>query len=571
MFVFIIGLFILVLNPEPSVGNVKLVISDLCESHHFDFINVVNLGGEFWDLFNFPMIPLTVFTRNPMLHTPLMINFDTNLLTVVFATNSSKYSTVYNLLEFNSKSKIIIFLDSEESIKSTLKEFANKKFINSIAVLAKDNTFFTFDLFPEFVLKRGILLEKAIYFEEKMKNIRQHPIRFSCHGGVPRCMTGNSPATGKQIFVGYMSRIVKNFSKFINGSYQPSLYPSISNESIFDEAIKEQVDIISMQRYFIPNDPYNSLIFRQNRSHILEFTEILVIAPSPNRLNSRLYFIKPFDAAIWMGLGIVVFYGTSFLTLTMWLTRRQGHFWYIFTDVLRLILTQPLSFHSMKRFKGLSLFFILIQGLGFIIILLYSTILGSFLTTYIYERVIKTFPDIRAANLKILFPVMDFNPLYSFEGIEENLDLFEPRDVYSLFILRDQLDQRFSFVELSDHWEHFAVPQMRFFNDQKFRKTEIVLSQSLSFININHDSLYKESLNRFIHLIKDYGLYKFWCEKVFMENLKYKVSMEVIVKTKEDIVHVLSLRYFQYIFAGWIGGLVLGIVVFCWELCIKEI
>lgn len=260
-----------------------------------------------------------------------------------------------------------------------------------------------------------------------------------------------------------------------------------------------------------------------------------------------------------------VFYGSSLLALTMKVINEGVDFWNHFNDILRLIICQPINTQSLRRMRGLFLFYIFNQTLGFIIVVWYSAILGSFLTTYIYGKTICSFVDIRAANLKILFPKLDFNILTNFEGIKDNLDLFEMTDITKMNHLRNHLDIGYAYVTLNDHWNHFALPQMRFYNDERFKATKILLAKGIAFMNINHDSVYKARLNRYIHIIKDVGLFQLWCEKVFMENLKHSVSMQLMTKSKDNVVKVLEIGYFEYLFIGWSVGLAFSCLVFVCE------
>lgn len=566
--IFKIGLFIILWNRADSS---RKLLSAWGESNRYDFINVVDSGGELFDTLELNKIPIpvTVFNTNCTSRntSPLMTTLSARLLTVVLASAESNFEIVFELLKFNSLSNIVIVVDSMAIIQPALEKFVRKNYINVIAMLANDDTYFTFDLFPEFVVKSQHF-QKPIDFVEKMKNIHRHPIKFSCYNSIPRCIASKSKATGRHIFIGYLSRMARNFSKFINGTFQPTVF-NISTANIeanFDVMRRGEIDLISIQKFFIPSDPNEFFIYRQNASTTLGFHKIIIIAPSPQPLHTRFYFIKPFGIKIWLCLVFAVFYSSSLMATTMRLMGVKGDLSHYFCDILRLVTSQTLSFHSMRKMRRLPLFYALNQALGFIVILWYSAILGSFLTTCLYGTTIETFDDLRAANLKVLTPKVDYNLLTLFQGVENNQDIFESVELNELSYRRNRLDRRNAYMEVSDHWVHFAQPQMRYFNDHRFKETKVILAMGTSFMMINHDSVYKQQLNRFIQRVKDVGLFKLWCERVFMEHLQNDIEMELMFKSKENVVNVLEVGFFEYLFIGWAIGLAVGLLTFVAEL-----
>lgn len=102
---------------------------------------------------------------------------------LIYASKECNYIAVFELLEFNSVSNILIVVDSTAIAQPTLEKFARKNYINSIVILENGDTYYTFDLFPEFFMKNETF-KKPIDFEE---NTHYDKIRFGCFNVMPRC------------------------------------------------------------------------------------------------------------------------------------------------------------------------------------------------------------------------------------------------------------------------------------------------------------------------------------------------------------------------------------------------
>lgn len=296
----------------------------------------------------------------------------------------------------------------------------------------------------------------------------------------------------------------------------------------------------------------------------LETNNVFVIVPSPRRLSWRWYPFKPFNQGLWIFLGLNVFSISFVITITLNYIQVKENFWRVFGYIWRAILAQSFPFPYKSRQKLFLLSFMLPVVLGFVTTIWYNTILGSFLSTKLLQTPIETIDDLRKSKFRIIDDAYSNGTLYLNQDYQANQDLLLVLGDKIAARLIDSLDRHYAYIEDSTHWTYFTVPKMIFFDDPRFRKMKLNLGVSFSRIYLNYSSPFKNELNRFIHLTKDVGLYNHWCERVFIENLKYKFST-FEPEPKEPIFHQLRVEYFENVFMTWGHILVIATVTFLLE------
>lgn len=544
------------------IFEIQMGCSDLLSSfgRNYKFINIINMDSTLLPQID-EVVPRTYFTGS---HLFIKFKLGSNFITFVTESPIKDYQPVFDILKFNEDSKIVIISRGNFStIEENLRMFYDRKFLNVIVFDVNNNKIWIFDCFPEFKIKEIKTLDAA--FPNKIRNIHGHPIKVRMYNGnVKSFFTVNK--NNETVFLGYFSHIFENFARFINGVFNPVTVPVLN---ILDIRFLQngEVDFISFMRFLIDSqNRTENMILNQNKSDTLLFSKMYIAVPTPGPLSKEFYALKPFTLTIYLLIVALVFYSAGMISLAMVILKEKVDFWYYFGTMEGCILIQ--SYPERKSFPKSNRFYIQLVIFSLIVTNWYSAILGSFLTTVIREPPINTMDDVLRRNLTLLVPEQSLYVADFIDEFRKYLHLFKGIPINEYFDHYNALDTEYGFGEASDHWHYFVEPQMKFYNDKRFKILEKTLGLAHLFINLNHDSIYKASLNRFIHLSKDTGLLEYWCSNIFYENLKYKVFNTSIKDPFYPSVQVLQINFFKYIFLGLGVGLSLTLVIFLLEFVI---
>lgn len=88
----------------------------------------------------------------------------------------------------------------------------------------------------------------------------------------------------------------------------------------------------------------------------------------------------------------------------------------------------------------------------------------------------------------------------------EHEDMFDYVPFNEVSETLNAMNTHFAYVENSNHWNYFIVPQMNYYNDPKLERFKI--NYGTSFLNIifGNNTVFKDKMNRLIFLLKDVGL-----------------------------------------------------------------
>lgn len=329
--------------------------------------------------------------------------------------------------------------------------------------------------------------------------------------------------------------------------------------------VNDEIDFHTTTRFYFSSNFMTQMENMQNMSYPLEFLQNLVSVPTPKYLNAKYYPVKPFDMAIWSCIGLITIYATLFINLGLKLKRRQSDLFYIWENVIRATIAVAYPLYEQENPNLIKLSLILLNLMGFVITTLYSSMLGSFVTTYLKEPPISSFEDIRKANLKILLSIPYEYVLKKFHVTDDVMDLFQLVETDTYRSLRNNLSRN-AYIEMSDRWNYYSVKRQQFYENQPFHILDIDLLSMYTFMNVNHNSVYKWEFNKFILFSQSLGLYQHWGDSVFLDTLKYKVFKHGGQGLPIRTLKVLSLNFFVFIYSIWGLGLLCGMVAFSIEI-----
>lgn len=159
--------------------------------------------------------------------------------------------------------------------------------------------------------------------------------------------------------------------------------------------------------------------------------------------------------------------------------------------------------------------------IGFILTTWYCSLIGSFVTTTLYEKPFENFEDIRKYGLKILTDDFD-NILSRFPEIWKNRDVFKNVSRMEFFEHGNAFDTNYGYLEYGDRWEYFYKARMKYENREVFKKTNIIVNYFPIAVHVKANSIFKGHINQYLGIIRDVGLYQHWTKGVFLDALPYK-------------------------------------------------
>uniref|UniRef100_T1GYS5 Ionotropic glutamate receptor C-terminal domain-containing protein n=1 Tax=Megaselia scalaris TaxID=36166 RepID=T1GYS5_MEGSC len=247
-------------------------------------------------------------------------------------------------------------------------------------------------------------------------------------------------------FLGYSVKILETFADFIN-VYITFQFPGP----------KTNIEKSGQTSMIIESSPidftlsFDSLVQVSQNLHkvqklstVLEWMPWMIIVPVPKPLDFEYYIFKPFDAVTWV-LTLLLIIACSFL--------ESGEFWSNFCDFFRASLSQSYKIKSPSKWHLLFVIF------GFIMTTWYCSLMGSFVTTTLYNEPLSTFEDIRKSGLKILIDDDD-NILSQFPEIWKNRDVFKNVSRKEFFEYGNVLDTNYGYLEYGDRWEYYYKSRM---------------------------------------------------------------------------------------------------------------
>uniref|UniRef100_T1GCL9 Ionotropic glutamate receptor C-terminal domain-containing protein n=1 Tax=Megaselia scalaris TaxID=36166 RepID=T1GCL9_MEGSC len=216
--------------------------------------------------------------------------------------------------------------------------------------------------------------------------------------------------------IGRIYKLVNNFIQFINGSVQYIL--EIDNGASY-ELLKYFDFWTKIVSTTLADDlklfPLNCEI----TSNILEKYNLLVIVPKAEYIDSSQYIAKPVSLSLWVLCLVYLIYGSTLLSATFFIIKRDLSTWRTFNQLLRSLMSQ--SYTSPLPGLQMTTVYLLAMSLEFIMTIFYSTFLGSFLTTYIREPQISILEELKRANMKIMNNGNYLTSAFGYNNIEDVL------------------------------------------------------------------------------------------------------------------------------------------------------
>lgn len=484
----------------------------------------------------------------------LKLQFNSEILTIIVTDKISKIpiNFINRFLIFSKLETVLIISANEDfqSLNKTMHNFYRMRFTNIIhldVVDFENNQMLTsFESFPNFNL-----VTRPNFKKETVTNIMLKEVPINFHRMWPFVLIGK---TDDEIG-GISFHILKTFVKYINGTFIYKAHRSMDTQLIHSD--------VYYSLPFLPLDQYKALYPYSSEvvSNVLDTSDYIIIMPKAKPTLKKLYLVRIFSKEILIFTLVFVFFGSVMFSIYEKSTEKEVTFWRIFGHLFRSSLAQ--SFPWSTTFNLTSMFYFIPIWFGFILTLWFNAILGSFVTTTLYDKQAITFDDMRMMNIKFAsYRDLSYAEKERFKEIPENLFVeLSAQDHYLLHFIPNE----YAVAVYSHFWKYVMVPFMTFYKNTFFVLSDHVLETSVYRILLQPNCPFKETLNRFIDLIKDVGLYKHWCDSFFIDGLKDKFHGHHHY-VKRDSIQVLQIDFFTYPMLILIVGLTLAGSAFLFEI-----
>ncbi|KAL5277532.1 hypothetical protein ACFFRR_002637 [Megaselia abdita] len=444
-----------------------------------------------------------------------------NFLTIIFSSFSMEVMKV--LFNYQRSNRIFIVSENYTSISIELKNLYDAKFSNVIALDSEN--IYSMELFPVFKITKLSNLE----FKNQFKDIHNYKVFLSFYPGKNRAVFYKDKSN-KTVYGGFVVNCVKTFISYINGKTR--IQQGESNALPGEKG----VDFIS------------GLIPSVNKESISDSPFLLrwgIMMPAPKEINSMLYLKAPIDDEVW-----IYYWGNILFTSIMLSVAARDTDWFKhFGSVLKATLGQSFEYHS----ERLRVMYILLIVFGFTIVTWYSALFGSFVTTVLYEKEIKSWDDIHNANYKITMFQQDFDTIKEIIMFRDgNYDLYDVVPSSEMSRRTFALDNRYGYILGNDAWDYFLNPLQKLYNIKKFvwlEKDYIV--DHLYYVNVEENSIFKDALNEFIHKAQSGGFFVHWFKYSFIEKRREKNEF---VYQPDKVFRVIDVNFLRYGFIILLGG-----------------
>lgn len=506
------------------------------------------------------LVGLNYLNLPQTLGTPtLKHNFNHSFLTIILIEKISKLPVTFIewFLLFSKLSTILIISNNEkaEDLNRVLKMFYTMKFTNvlhlDIGSFEATQMITRYESFPEYNS-----VSRGKFEKENTKNIRKKKVPIAFVEQKPYCILIKDKDNTSA--VGILSHFYKTFVKFVNGTLIADIKEPKTAAELSEVSLPKLHEFVTSNA-MTPFSTYqaNYRITAEINSDDIYFLDIIIVVPKSKPTKKELYLVKIFSIEIWMLTLIFVVFASGAFSLYQMIFKQEITFWRTFGQVFRSSLAQSFPGNRISSLM-IATFFMITILFGYILTTWFNAILGSFVTTTLFDRQARTLEDFRTQNIQIAWPKLGARSRQIFASMNEIQDLIIEQEIFD--------EGKAHAKVVSEHvWDYVIAPvENKIDGTSEFVKSDIIVERSFVRVKYKIDSVFKEQINRFIGLVKDVGLYQHWCDiapKEILESLGNPSA-----KQEQNPIQVLQLNFFTYAFYIWFLGLFLSCISFVFEI-----
>ncbi|XP_053959559.1 uncharacterized protein LOC128864059 [Anastrepha ludens] len=545
---------------SPIFQQFNQVVKDICiatasEQEILTFIYTsigsTNCGTHSHTHLNVPLILHTLHTQNP---TTAVINidkrspieryseqFNRKVLSIVQLSQNKPrdeqlLQSLWKRIYLNRQSALILLFDdmaTEAYVARILKFCAKQRAPNVIALqphmAVQDWSYWTLQMFPiQKTVKRTFQPFYRDLFPKHLKNMHGHPLRVMDNAWHPQ-FYNYTPTHGPETLSGYMGRALTEYAHRHNATIE------------FPFSIRNEVNALSRMRQ----------AFENNEADIGMLAPIEigdnVFQSTFEVLRKNWCFIVPVETPI----PAYTFYYSI-------MDKKYQQQQPLFESIVNVSVLQGLVGMPFWTRKSIStihkIVSVIISLAGVILGTAYSTYLQSFRVDPPVEPWSKTIDDLLARGIKVAASNITILGMeYNKEFVEYLPNLTYFSNYTELLMLRDTLDTSYAFP-VSDIWFIYDE-QQKYFSRPLFRLSDICLGRNIpSALPLQKNSVYRQSLNKFVLKLHEVGLMNYWMRHSFVELLEMDViSLED--RNKQPLFVPMKLEDLRVVFMGMVTHL----------------
>lgn len=557
-----------ILYTETEFPKTKAFLKTLESTEKFNYVQYLKIGTFNYsdEIMSYLKSPKTIVSREEQLNylnlpklryrTSLKYYFNFHYMVVILIEqimgSTFPYTFIYNMTAFSIQKVIVVFIANSPSNEYEqvfdfmyYREFVNVIYFD-IESFEKNGTFLTFTRFPDYKI-----YSTSSFVREDLTNIKGKYLKILCttQTTFSVCEQKNNITYG----YGRFYHMAATFAQFVHGNV----------DLIYRQEDKMGVNITHDIRTYL--NGFSNLeyleeypILSENSSYPVGMLTFHMAIPKSHLIDPKYYLVKPFDWTLWLSSLAYVIFGSTALYYTFKSIGRIKSYWLISNQLFRTLMAQ--SFTSPIQGVQMTGIYTLAFLVGFVITVWYSAILGSLLTTNLYEPQVRTLDDMRRIGMKYVHKQTDYYMENYMSGYKETRDLAVsvPAEEYLEFTKIHNSSAAImlmsSLFEFPDIYQYYIKSDHIL--EYLFHRVEFIYSSN--FWTARYDT--------HIRNVVDSGLYDYWLRNYDIYKAGFYRMLEP--QEPEQFLRILDINFFKYPFLVLFIGLTAGGLVFLFEITI---
>lgn len=468
--------------------------------------------------------------------------------------------TIYLNLDNMRDTFMILFASSEKQIRDLFLEGLAQKMLNILAFKGSDlRTIYSYKAFPDFKTRKRNISKVQRIFEPQLKNLGGYALKGVPDNIFPRTIIYRDKNGNRQM-AGYLGHLIRTYTETINASLQIS-WNEVPEKGMTHLSVGSQTLDIDF-----PIGIDGLYLTSPKQTVPMQISSWFLILPMENSMpRSGFFFNLGFQAMIPLAI-ILCFLLNNVKRLEMGLGPSLRASW-VFNKVLRGILAQPFTLPRYLSLKMMIIYWLILTS-GFFMSNYYTADLATMLLNSPQGKQIRSWEQLRGANLKILIVQAElhfFNKLEATDFLDKFGDLFAVTDSENYQRKRTALNQSYAYPATQTLWPVLEESQKRL-KTPLFRKSEELFFAPfiIMAMPLPKNSIFTKSLYHFVRQTQECGIFHRWYTGSFEEAKK--LGIVSYKEDENDLYRGIEFQDFYWVWIGYLGGISIGLVSFLFEL-----
>ncbi|XP_049310173.1 uncharacterized protein LOC125778061 [Bactrocera dorsalis] len=479
--------------------------------------------------------------------------------------------TLWRRLYFNTQTRLILLFEdsaSEAYVKQIMQMCAKNRATRVIALQPRmtviERSYWALHIFPTpQIVKRTLPSNGTQLFHDHVKNMYGSPLRILESAILPQIYRYTSREGGPSKLSGYVGKTLVEYVNRHNGTLS---YPLSTDQGYI--LLKDMVRLFKNNTLDIGQLMPYSLKFRHlSFTVVFKCTDYCFMVPLEQPLPKYTFYFKiirkSFVAFFCANVALISCFAAIATRFYSKLTTSITDYVCNMTVVSGL-LGMPFwtAGHTSKLHKVI---YVSASLVGIIFGTAYATFLQSYSINPPFVSKAESIEELIDRGFKVAVSKFNlFSILYTrdLEKYGENFIIFD--NITKFLMSRDNLDTRYAFG-VTDMWSVYNE-QQKYFSHPLFRLSDICLGRGYPMVlPLQKNSIYRDSLNKFVRRLREAGLLAHWRRRSFLEMLAMKwITLEN--RNQQPAVEPMKLKDLRIVLMAYAALLSLSIICFVLEI-----